>query len=162
MKHGAVTTLNLLLVVGFPIAWFAPLLRTGLLPEMQLPTWLGGSTWFEADTITVISGLQALWQADVFLAIAVTFFALVAPMMKCLGMALIHFNLLSPVTQPVIKYMGKLAMADIFILSIYIVIMKGMGIGKVEAAWGLYLFTCCIVLGLLVSFVEGRKQSDVV
>jgi hypothetical protein len=162
MKHGVVTILNLLLVVGFPIAWFAPLLRTGLLPEMQLPTWLGGSTWFEADTITVISGLQALWQADVFLAIAVTFFALVAPMMKCLGMALIHFNLLSPVTQPVIKYMGKLAMADIFILSIYIVIMKGMGIGKVDAAWGLYLFTACILLGLIVSLVEGRKQDNAV
>ncbi|MDE4063687.1 paraquat-inducible protein A [Phaeobacter gallaeciensis] len=155
-------TLNLTLVIGFPVAWFAPLLRTGLLPELQLPGWLGGSKFFEADTITVISGLQALWEADVFLAIAVTFFALVAPMMKCLGMALIHFDLLSPVTQPVIKYMGKLAMADIFILSLYIVIMKGMGIGKVEAAWGLYLFTACIVLGLIVSFFEGRKPADVV
>lgn len=160
MKRNIITTLNLVLVIGFPIAWFAPLLRTGLLPEMQLPTWLGGSTWFEADTITVISGLQILWGADVFVAIAVTFFALVAPMIKCLGMALIHFNLLSTATQPMIKYMGKLAMADIFILSIYIVIIKGTGIGTVEAAWGLYLFTVCVLLGLIVSLFEGKEQVN--
>lgn len=161
MSFRILRALNLALLIIFPIAWFAPLIQTGLVPELQLPDWLGGSKLFEADTITVVSGLQALWDADVFLAIAVTFFALVAPLMKCLGMALIHFNLLSPVTQPVIKYMGKLAMADIFILSLYIVIMKGMGVGKVEAAWGLYLFTICVVLSLIVSFFEGRKIADV-
>lgn len=159
MKSGLVKSLNVLLVVGFPIAWFAPLLRTGLMPEMHLPAWLGGSTLFEADTITVISGLQTLWQADVFVAIMVTFFALVAPMIKCLGLALIHFGLLSSVTQPYISKLGKLAMADIFILSIYIVIFKGIGVGSVEPAWGLYLFTGCVLAGFLVSFMDGRRHS---
>ena len=50
--------LNLGLLVAFPVAWFAPLIRTGLLPEWTMPRWLGGTTLFEADTITVISGLQ--------------------------------------------------------------------------------------------------------
>ncbi|MBT8456666.1 MAG: paraquat-inducible membrane protein A [Rhodobacteraceae bacterium] len=148
--------LNLALVVAFPIAWFAPLIKTGLLPQWQMPAWLGGSTLFEPDTITVISGLQKLWESDVFLAIAVTFFALVAPMLKCLGMALIHFNLLSGATQPTITMMGKLAMADIFILALYVVIAKGIGIGQIEIAWGLYLFTGAVMVSLVVSFIDVK------
>jgi uncharacterized paraquat-inducible protein A len=147
--------LNLSLIIAFPIAWFAPLLRTSLLPQWQMPSWLGGSTLFAPDTVTVVSGLQKLWQADIFLAIAVTFFALVAPMLKCLGMSLIHFNLLSSSTQPMVGFLGKLAMADIFILALYIVIAKGIGIGTIEVAWGLYLFTASVVVSLFVSFL-GR------
>ena len=60
---------NFALIVVFPVAWFAPLMRTGLLPEWQMPGWLGGKTLFSPDEITVISGLQALWEADVFLAV---------------------------------------------------------------------------------------------
>ena len=150
-------SLNLALVVAFPVAWFAPLLRTGLVPQLQMPSWLGGSTLFAPDTITVISGLQKLWETDVFLALAVTFFALVAPMLKCLGMSLIHFNLLSSSTQPAIAVMGKLAMADIFILALYIVIAKGIGIGQIDVAWGLYLFTASVMASLFVSFVENSK-----
>ena len=149
--------LNLALVVIFPIAWFAPLIKTGLLPAWQMPAWLGGSTLFEPDTITVISGLQKLWETDVFLAIAVTVFALVAPMLKCLGMSLIHFNLMSTKTQPMIAFMGKLAMADIFILALYVVIAKGIGIGQIEVAWGLYLFTAAVIASLFVSIMETRK-----
>ena len=148
--------LNLSLLLVFPIAWFAPLIRTGLVPEWQMPTWLGGSTLFEADTITVISGLQKLWEADVFLAIAVTFFALVAPILKSVGLALIHFNLLSAATQPVIVALGKLAMADIFILALYVVIAKGIGIGTIEIAWGLYLFTGAVILSLILSLLPGK------
>ncbi len=151
--------LNLGLVVAFPVAWFAPLLKTGLLPQWQMPSWLGGSTLFAPDTITVVSGLQKLWQTDVFLALAVTFFALVAPILKCLGMSLIHFNLLKSSTQPMIAVIGKLAMADIFILALYIVIAKGIGVGTISIAWGLYLFTAAVMASLFVSFVEKGKAS---
>ena len=30
--------LNLALLIAFPIAWFAPLIRTGLVPEWQMPS----------------------------------------------------------------------------------------------------------------------------
>ncbi len=159
-KEQVAKYLNLSLVIAFPIAWFAPLLRTKLFPEWQMPFWLGGSTLFAPDTLTVVSGLQKLWQTDIFLAIAVTFFALVAPMLKCLGMSLIHLNLLSYSTQPMIGLLGKLAMADIFILALYIVIAKGIGIGTIEVAWGLYLFTASVIVSLFVSFVEYTKVSD--
>ena len=58
---------NLSLLILFPIAWFAPLMRAGLLPLFGL------------KEISVISGMQALWDSDVALALLVTFFALFAP-----------------------------------------------------------------------------------
>lgn len=150
---------NLLLAFLFPVAWFAPLIRTGLLPDLSLPWWLGGGL-FVHEGISVVSGLQALWEADVFLAIAVTFFALVAPLLKCLGLALIDFGLLSRSVKPTIAILGKLAMADIFILAMYVVVAKGIGIGEIEVAWGLYLFTGCVILSLLLS-VSGGKSTNV-
>jgi hypothetical protein len=86
----------------------------------------------------------------------VTFFALVAPMLKCLGLALIHFGLLSSAAQPAIAVLGKLAMADIFILALYIVIAKGIGVGQITVLWGLYLFTAAVIASLAVSLIGKR------
>ncbi|MEI6797606.1 MAG: paraquat-inducible protein A [Pseudomonadota bacterium] len=109
---------------------------------------------FSLKGVSVVSGLQALWEKDVFLAIAVTFFALVAPLLKCLGLALIDFGLLDKRVKPVIGVLGKLAMADIFILAMCVIVAKGIGIGEIEVAWGLYLFTGCVIASLLLSIRE--------
>lgn len=138
---------NLALLVGFPIAWFAPLMRAGILPLFKL------------SEISVISGLQSLWGSDVFLAILVTVFALFAPYLKTIGLALIHFNLLSDKLLPALAWMGKLAMADIFLIALYIVVSKGVGIGKLETAWGLYLFTVCILASLAISALTPRIMA---
>ena len=143
--------LNLALLIAFPIAWHAPLLRTGLLPEWQMPGWLGGSTLFELETLTVLSGLQALWGTDRGLALVVTFFALVAPLLKVLGVALIQFGVLGAPAKEPVRILGKLAMADIFLIALYVVIAKGIGVGQVEVAWGLYLFTACVLTSLGLS-----------
>lgn len=138
--------LNLLLLVLFPVAWFAPLLRAGLLPLFGL------------SEISVISGLQSLWGSDVFLALLVTFFALFAPYMKTLGLALVQFHLLDRRALPVLTVLGKLAMADIFLIALYVVLAKGIGLGTVEVAWGLYLFTGCILASLGLSLAEKRQR----
>ena len=130
---------NLALLVLFPLAWFAPLMRAGLLP------------YFSLDEISVMSGLQAIWEKDVFLALLVTGFALFAPYLKTIGLALLHFGLLSPRALPALHVLGKLAMADIFLIAIYIVVAKGIGLGRLETGWGLYLFTGCILTSLLIS-----------
>ena len=130
---------NLALLILFPVAWFAPLLRAALLPI------------FGMDEISVITGLQSLWASDPALALLVTFFAIFAPFAKTLGLALIHFNLLSRQTLPALHLIGKLAMADIFLIALYIVIAKGAGYVTIETAWGLYLFTGCILISLLIS-----------
>lgn len=136
---------NLSLLILFPIAWFAPLMRAGLLPLFGL------------SEISVISGMQALWESDVALALLVTFFALFAPYMKTIGLALIHFNLLRRRVLPVLSWLGKLAMADVFLVALYIVVVKGVGIGKVETAWGLYLFTACILASIVISTLTAKR-----
>ncbi|UYV39040.1 paraquat-inducible protein A [Rhodobacteraceae bacterium D3-12] len=137
---------NLSLIILFPIAWFSPLMRAGL-----------GLPLFSLNEISVISGLQSLWSSDIFLALMVTFFALFAPYMKTIGLGLLHFDLLSPKVLPVLGILGKLAMADIFLIALYITLSKGIGIGKIEVAWGLYLFTACIVASLVIGMLSERK-----
>ncbi len=142
--------LNLFLLILFPIAWFAPMLKAGIMGS-YLPY------FFDLKEISVITGLQSLWGSDVFLALIVTFLAIFAPYMKTIGLALIHYNLLSPRVLPVLHLLGKLAMADIFLIALYVVLIKGMGIGSVETAWGLYLFTACILGSLAISFHNDGK-----
>jgi paraquat-inducible protein A len=157
-KHHLIKYLNLTLLIAFPIAWFSPLLTTALVPPLHLPVWLGGSKLFEPDTLTVISGIQKLLETDILLALVVTVFAMVAPLLKCLGMALIHFNLLTDAAQPVLTTLGKLAMADVFLLALHIVIAKGIGVGQIEVAWGLYLFTAAVLTSLGISLLTKRKS----
>lgn len=140
--------INLSLLLLYPIAWTAPLMRAGLLPLFGL------------SEISVLTGLQALWSSDVVLALVVTVFALFAPYLKTLGLALIQFGWLSRRALPATAILGKLAMADIFLIALYITVIKGIGIGRIETAWGLYLFTGCILASLAMSVVEARRQLD--
>ncbi len=137
--------LNLALLILFPIAWFAPLLRAALLPI------------FGMDEISVITGLQALWETDAALALLVTFLAVFAPYAKTIGLALLHWGLLSPRTLPVLGFLGKLAMADVFLIAIYIVLAKGAGMVTIETAWGLYLFTGCILASVLIAWQSAPR-----
>ncbi|SMY07833.1 paraquat-inducible protein A [Flavimaricola marinus] len=141
-------TANLALLILFPISWFAPLLKAGLLPLFSL------------SEISVISGLQSLWGTDPVLALLVTALALFAPMMKTIGIALIHFGLLKRKLIPVLSWLGKLAMADVFLIALYVVVAKGIGVGRVETAWGLYLFTACILASLVISTLTQRQAKD--
>ena len=136
--------LNLTLLILFPIAWFAPLMRAGLLPLFGL------------DEISVVTGLQSLWESDVPLALLVTFLAIFAPFLKTIGLALVQFGLLDRKVMPALHILGKLAMADVFLLALYIVVVKGVGMATVEVAWGMYLFAGCVLLSVLLSLRAAR------
>ena len=135
---------NLSLLILYPVAWFAPLMRAGLLPLFGL------------SEISVITGLQSLWASDVFLALVVTVFAIFAPYLKTIGLALLHFGLLSPAVAPALGLLGRLAMADIFLVAIYVTVFRGIGVGRIEIAWGLYLFTALILTSLLIGWLTER------
>lgn len=135
---------NLALLVLYPVAWTAPLLRAGLLPLFGL------------EEISVLTGLRALWQTDIFLAVLVALFALVAPLAKTIGLSLVQFGLLGRRALVALTLLGKLAMADIFLIALYITAVKGIGIGRIETAWGLYLFSGCVLASLAISLVRSR------
>ena len=138
----ALTLANLSLLILFPISWFAPLMRAGLLPLFGL------------SEISVISGLGSLWETDVLLALVVALFAIFAPYVKTVGLALVHYGLVRRDVVPALAWLGRLAMADIFLIALYIVLAKGVGIGRVEVAWGLYLFTFCILASLAIGMAS--------
>ena len=136
---------NLVLLVVFPIAWTAPLMRAGLLPLFGL------------SEISIVSGLVELWDSDRFLAVVVAVFAIFAPYAKTLGLAAVQLGCAGQPLLAPIQWLGRLAMADIFLIAIYIVIAKGVGVGRLETAWGLYLFTAAILASLAISHMTERR-----
>ncbi|MFV1594446.1 paraquat-inducible protein A [Phaeobacter sp. JH20_36] len=137
--------LTLSLLILYPVAWFAPLMRAGLLPIFGL------------SEISVITGLQSLWGSDVILALTVTAFAIFAPYLKTIGLALVQWGLLDMRLLPVLHILGKLAMADVFLIALYITLAKGIGYATIETAWGLYLFTGCILASVVLGLITERR-----
>ena len=142
-----VVALNLLLLLLYPAAWLAPLARAGWLP------------YFSGNEITILGGVSDLWQSDASLAALVALFAIVIPYAKTLVIAGVHFGHLGARALPVVEIIGKLSMADVFLIALYIVLVKGVGIGHVASAWGLWLFTGCVLASLWVGF-ETKRNLD--
>lgn len=139
--------LNLALLIAFPIAWFAPLMRAGFV----LPI-------FGLSEVSVFSGILSLFDNNAFLAMVVFLFAIVAPITKTVGMALLQFGYISPQYKEILFQLSRLAMADIFLIALYIVILKGVTFTRVETGWGLYLFTACVLTSIAISFAAAKRQ----
>ena len=140
-----VVVINLLLLLAYPASWLSPLARAGFLP------------FFSGNEITILGGVRELWQSDASLAALVALFAIVIPYGKTLCLAAIHFGRLGPRALPLIEIIGKLSMADVFLIALYIVLVKGVGIGHVVSAWGLWLFTGCVLASIWAGFETNRK-----
>jgi paraquat-inducible protein A len=136
---------NLALLAAFPIAWSAPLVRTGFLP------------FLDGTAVSVFSGIASLWSSDPALAALVAMFGVAMPMIKTLALAAAHMGHLGPGAIPALDILGKLSMTDVFLLAVIIVVAKGVGVGRVESAWGLYLFTACVLTSMLLSYLTQRS-----
>lgn len=143
----ALKAANLLLLALYPVAWFAPLLKAGLLP------------FFGLSEISVVSGLRVLWKEDLFLAAIVALFALAAPLAKTAALAAVQFGFVKTGTLGPVRWLGRLAMADVFLVALYVVAAKGVGVGRVETAWGLYLFTGCVLASIAVGHLTERAAA---
>ncbi len=138
---------NLSLLILYPIAWLAPLAHAGILP------------FFRGTELTIFSGVSDLWASDIFLAIIVTVFAVVMPYFKTILLAFVQFGLVEgPRWMATLEIAGKLSMADVFLLAMYVVVVKGVGVGHVDIAWGLYLFTALVLTSLAITIGHKRAQ----
>lgn len=139
------TALNLSLLILFPLAWAAPLMRAGLLPLFGL------------SEISILSGIGTLWtEGEALLAALVAVFALAAPMAKTVALTLMHLSKAPLTLLPAVQLLGKLAMADVFLIAVYITLAKGIAVGRVETAWGLWLFTGCVVMSFGIALATKR------
>lgn len=134
--------LNLVLLIVYPIAWFAPLARAGVLP------------WFSGNEISVAGGVIDLWEVDWMLSTLVALLAVVVPYGKTLLLAAIHRGWNGPLG--LIEAVAKLSMADVFLIALYIVVVKGVGIGHVTPAWGLWLFTLCVLVSIWIGWATKK------
>ena len=135
---------NAALLLLWPVAWAAPLLHTGLLP-------------FLGEDVSILSGLASLWEADILLALIVGLLGVLMPLVKTLALAAVHTARLGPAAMPALEILGKLAMADVFLLALTVVIAKGVGVGRVETAWGLPLFAALVLGGMLLSHLTKKR-----
>ena len=142
----ALQALNLAVLALLPVAWTAPLARTGLHP------------WFGMDEISILSAIAALWPEEWALALLVGLFALAAPLAKVAALAVALRR--GGRATGVLHWLGKLAMADVFLVAVAIVAAKGVGFGRVETAWGLW-FYAALVLGHmgLVGLAQRRDAG---
>ena len=147
MGQQVVKYVNLTLLILYPISWFSPLMSAGLLPL------------FGMSEITIISGILTLWQNDPFLSLIVVLFAVLLPMGKTLCKVAIDFGLAPKSWTHALAILSRLAMADVFLIALYITAAKGIGVGRVETEWGMYLFTFCVLLTLLVSVMSSSALS---
>ncbi|MEN8873543.1 MAG: paraquat-inducible protein A [Pacificibacter sp.] len=88
-------------------------------------------------------------------------FALIAPIAKVLTLEALLTDRLPARFKPYLFHLGRLAMADVFLIAIYVTVAKGLGVGRVEVAWGLYLFTSCVLASLGLSIFAKKKRGDV-
>ena len=133
------------LLALYPVAWGAPILTAGLLP------------WFGQDNISILSGILALLGSDPILGLLIAVLAIIAPFSKTvLGLASLVLDR-DILGASVAWLMSRLAMADIFLVSLYIVIAKGVGVGHIQTRWGLYVFTLCVLLSMVLSLIKRPK-----
>ena len=130
---------NLLLLALFPLAWSAPLVRTGFLP------------FLEGDAVSVFSGIAALWGSDPWLAGLIALLGVAMPLAKTLALAATHMGRLGVEAMPALELLGKLSMTDVFLLAVMIVVAKGVGVGRVTSDWGLYLFAACVLASMMIT-----------
>jgi len=136
---------NLALLALFPLAWTAPLVRTGFLP------------FLEGEAISVFSGISALWSSDPWLAGLIALFGVAMPLAKTLALVAAHLGRLDARAMPALELLGKLSMTDVFLLAVVIVVAKGVGVGRVTSDWGLYLFTTCVLASILISHFTHKS-----
>ncbi len=147
----ALIAANLCLLVLFPVSWLAPLMRAGLLP------------FFNLSEISILSGLGSLWESgEVALFAIVALFALVAPIAKTVALVLVQLSRAPARLLPALEIAGKLAMADVFLIAVYVTLAKGLAVGRVETAWGLWLFTACVLASLAISILTKRSMQGVI
>jgi paraquat-inducible protein A len=155
--------MNLSLLILFPLSWTFPLFEIGLIKEIDFDINVFGHkipTLFGLEEITILTSVQSIWSDDKYLAILVAFFALFAPMFKIIGLALVQFGITAASIKGVVMFLGRLGMADIFLIALGCVLVKGIDIGQINITWGTYFFSFCVVLSLVVSNLTRVDPSN--
>ena len=137
-----VALLNVGLIFALPLSWFLPLTKQS--------AWVGISKDF-----TIFEAVVTLLRDDIFLFCVVFGFGVVAPFVKTLLYCVIWFRktLVPPSLYKIGGLMSKLSMIDIFVVTLVILMIKGLGVATVTPLFGIYYFSALVLISFLISVV---------
>lgn len=129
------------LLAALPVAWVAPLF-TARVPFL----------WREE--VSIASGLIELWRLDRLLFAAVLLFSVVTPALKAALGLWLWYRAPKPIARRWcgrLALLGKLSMTEVFLVAVALVGFKGVGLGRVETAWGLWWLTAVVLAAMALS-----------
>jgi uncharacterized paraquat-inducible protein A len=133
--------LLLLALVALPVTWW-------------LPLFVARVPFLWREDVTVMNGLAALWDLDRLLFAVVLLCSVLAPIAKLATTLHVWYRAplaAAPRALRRLTLLGKLSMAELFLLAVVIVGFKGLGIGRIEVAWGLDAFAAVVILSFALS-----------
>lgn len=103
------------------------------------------------QTISLLSSIHILYQQKQFaLAIIITLFSIIFPLIKLMLLVIIWFLLKDDKKIKKwlfrIEVVGNWSMLDVFVVAITIVAIKLSGLGSMQVHYGLYLFALSVIL----------------
>lgn len=142
-------------LIALPLSWHLPLFHTELLVFLE-------------NDVTLVGAVQTLWETDLFLCAVVVLFGMAVPLVKLVALLFAWYALpLARARQWIarISKLSKFSMLDVLLIAVVIVGLKGIGMGKVSVAYGLYVYAGVVIAVLVLSSLmqavaAGSDASD--
>ena len=144
-----------LVFLALPVSWHLPLFRTELLVFLE-------------NEVTLVGAVRTLAETDLFLCAIVILFGMAIPLLKLVALLFAWYALPEGRALPwigAIGKIGKFSMLDVLLVALVIVGLKGVGMGKVSIAYGLYVYAAVVIASLLLASLmqalAARAAPDV-
>lgn len=111
-------------------------------------------SFIRRQEIVLVQAAYDLYQTDLLLFMVVFFFGIVAPSIKLIASGCAWYFLdvrRATKFHKLIILLGKLSMLDIMLIAIFVVAIRGVGIGSVDILPGLYFYVVLVVNSFFVS-----------
>jgi uncharacterized paraquat-inducible protein A len=136
-------------LVALVASWHLPLFRTEFLVFLE-------------NDVTLLGAVRTLAETDLFLCAIVVLFGMIVPFLKLSALLYAWFALPQGRARAcigVISKFSKFSMLDVLLIALVIVGLKGVGMGKVSVAYGLYVYAGAVMLVMLLSSWMQRAAS---
>jgi uncharacterized paraquat-inducible protein A len=139
--HRLIGPMLMVVLVALPLSWWLPMFTTQTL------------LFFE-HKVSIVVAIATLFETDLFLCSVVVLFSIVAPVLKNAAFIYVWYRVpnshaLRWVSR--LTLLGKLSMAEIFLVALAIVGIKGVALQQVYVDFGLYFFSLVILTSLVLS-----------
>ncbi len=130
-----------IVLAALPVSWWLPVFTTETL-------------LFFKHEVSIVVAIATLFETDLFLCAVVVLFSIVAPVIKNAALVYVWYRVPNAGASRWINrltLLGKLSMAEIFLIALAIVGIKGVSLQTVYVDYGLYYFSAVVLASLALS-----------